>query len=495
MCPKGNRPAQSKHQLLTTWPQPELVCDKAKFIRFVQFYSKFIHHFVLRVAPLWELITNNEYVDPVMPIWTDAVQHAMDDLKESILSNPCLMCFNHNCLVILRTNFSSAGFGYVVCQPNTDEVIVAFQAGQDFMFMTKDSGVMLRPVAFGCRCCRGNDVRLHSHLGEGFAGDWAINKNHHNLFGTQFVWVTDCYAIRFILSYDGNNPIILCLQMRLTCWDVTIVHWNDSYLTDADYWSHLGEDICFDPNFKEYLQHIQSFQVTNLAPTDLPMFPQNMPYYRGPKIAPWDETPPSDTDSAYCQHLLSMILATKIGDGCHLSNIPIKFGEYNLVTPIDAHVSHNNNVPSLASQILHFSWAVYSFGGRHFVSMINSQNIPFRVSLACDQYESGHALLREFTTCTTILTSRSDLLVSQLRMSRDLQVVMAIVLLDHDGRCVTVFVKTMHSNGWKISKHDVTFPIYGDSIAGACCVIIGIHSSCALTVEPLLLKEPLPTPP
>ncbi len=29
------------------------------------------------------------------------------------------------------------------------------------------------------------------------------------LFGTRFVWVTDCYAIRFILSYDGNNPLVL----------------------------------------------------------------------------------------------------------------------------------------------------------------------------------------------------------------------------------------------------------------------------------------------
>jgi hypothetical protein len=129
------------------------------------------------------------------------------------------------------------------------------------------------------------------------------------------------------------------------------------------------------------------------------------------------------------------------------------------------------------------------------MSTINSQNIPFRVSLACDQYKSGRALFQEFTACTMILASGTELLnyirasgktsqihgylihsphfkdsettstfwqlqgtiVSQLRMLRDLQVVVAIVLSDHDGRCVTGFVKTMHSNGWKISKHDVTY--------------------------------------
>ncbi len=100
--------------------------------------------------------------------------------------------------------------------------------------MTKEYSAVLRPVAFGGRRSRGNEIRLHSHLGECFAGDWAINKNRHMLFGQRFVWVTDCYAARFILSYDGNNPAILRLQMRLMCWDVDIVHRNDIHLTDAD---------------------------------------------------------------------------------------------------------------------------------------------------------------------------------------------------------------------------------------------------------------------
>ncbi len=75
--------------------------------------------------------------------------------------------------------------------------------------MTKDSTAMLHPVAFGCRRTRGNEKRLHSHLGEAFTGDIAINKCCHMCFGQQFVWVTDCYALKFVLSYDGKNPAIL----------------------------------------------------------------------------------------------------------------------------------------------------------------------------------------------------------------------------------------------------------------------------------------------
>jgi hypothetical protein len=217
VCVDRNRPAQSKHQLLSTWPKPKIVKDIAKFIGFVQFYRKYINHFELRVTPLHELTINNEYTNTVEPIWFDAAQHALNDLKGAILANPCLMHFNHTCLVVLSTNFSSKGFGYVVCQPGTDtaseQAMTAYQAGRDFAFMTMDSSAVLRPVAFGGRRCCGNEIRLHSHLSEGFTGDWAINKNRHMLFGICFVWVTNCYAVCFILSYDGNNSAILWLQM------------------------------------------------------------------------------------------------------------------------------------------------------------------------------------------------------------------------------------------------------------------------------------------
>jgi hypothetical protein len=99
--------------------------------------------------------------------------------------------------------------------------------------MTKGSKAILHPVCFGARRTRGNEIRLHSHLGEGFSGDYAINRCSSYVFGQCFAWVIDCYAIKFILSYEGGNPAILCLQMRLMCWDVDIVHRPDTELVDA----------------------------------------------------------------------------------------------------------------------------------------------------------------------------------------------------------------------------------------------------------------------
>jgi hypothetical protein len=57
----------SKYQLLKHWPQLESVRDVAKIIGFAQFYSKFIPQFELWIAPLCNLTTKLEYINPVYP--------------------------------------------------------------------------------------------------------------------------------------------------------------------------------------------------------------------------------------------------------------------------------------------------------------------------------------------------------------------------------------------------------------------------------------------
>ena len=94
VCTEGNRPAKSKHQLLLTWPAPELVRDVAKFLGFVQFYSRFIPNFEIRVEAL-RTVTKQEYTEDVGPHWTPEAQAAWEDLKGAILSDPCIQRFDH----------------------------------------------------------------------------------------------------------------------------------------------------------------------------------------------------------------------------------------------------------------------------------------------------------------------------------------------------------------------------------------------------------------
>ncbi len=210
----GNRPAMSKHNLLHHWPLPKLVHDVASFVGFLHFYSNFIPYFEVRALPLCEIMTR-EYTEAVGNMWTAEANSAFEELKNSVLCDPCLCRFDHCKLTMLRTDFSALGFGYVICQPGNDECSLAktsqYMSGNGFGFMTKDGGGVLHPVAFGSCRMRGNEKQLQLYLGEGFAGDWAINKVWHMCFGRRFMWVTDCYAVKFIFLYDGLNPMILQL--------------------------------------------------------------------------------------------------------------------------------------------------------------------------------------------------------------------------------------------------------------------------------------------
>ena len=111
-----------------------------------------------------------------------------------------------------------------------------------------------------------------------------MNKVRHMCYSKCFVWVTDCYAVKFILSYDGANQAILCLQMGLMGWDIDILHRTNDYLINANYWSQLNKDLCYDPSFREYLHIVSELRRTHPPPTDLPMKAENMPYYCGPHI-------------------------------------------------------------------------------------------------------------------------------------------------------------------------------------------------------------------
>jgi hypothetical protein len=152
------------------------------------------------------------------------------------------------------------------------------------------------------------------------------------LFGQRFVWVTNCYAIKFILSYEGGNSAILYLQMCLMCWDVDIVHRPDTKLVDANYWSHLGMDLEFEPLLRDYLTYALQRCNSNPPPTDLPMRPENMPYYRKPRIQePTDTTVPAD--ALHIQSLIADIVSSDGHGHTHLLNVPIQIGVFDGASP------------------------------------------------------------------------------------------------------------------------------------------------------------------
>ena len=106
MCTDGNRPAQSKHSLLKTWPSFKVARDIHSFLGFLIFYNSYIPNFEQRVKSLRNLakLDLDTVVDSLM-----AGEHhkAREDMIMAILSDPCVARwdFNRICANCSKTAF------------------------------------------------------------------------------------------------------------------------------------------------------------------------------------------------------------------------------------------------------------------------------------------------------------------------------------------------------------------------------------------------------
>ncbi len=67
----------------------------------------------------------HKYTDLLDGLWNDEAAASMKDLQKAILDDTCLKCYDHRKLLVLKTDFSTKGFGYVACQPAKDAAYVA----------------------------------------------------------------------------------------------------------------------------------------------------------------------------------------------------------------------------------------------------------------------------------------------------------------------------------------------------------------------------------
>jgi hypothetical protein len=320
--------------------------------------------------------------------------------------------------------------------------------------------------------------------------------------------------------------------MRFMCWEMDIEHRNDVFLMDANYWSHLGADLCFDPLLREYIQQVSAFRNRTPSPTAMPPALENMPYFRGPHL------PPSLSDTTLVATIsasdLPFVMQTDFGQPSiglqHLCNYPVRFGlspQPSSIQPSSTPLYHSD-VTCAASILLHFDWVVYGFNSGHFVSNILKHGLPFCITLGCNPFASGRALFKEVCECPTILSSAPALpdhvcgsgitaplagylihshrysgtdpaskfwevqanIVLQLHLIRNLSIVVAWVHPDHDGRSFSTFLTKLKASGWIATDSLLRFGAFNDTITVTHCLVMAIHSNVEERCKPLKLRIP-----
>jgi hypothetical protein len=88
-------------------------------------------------------------------------------------------------------------------------------------------------------------------------------------------------------------------------------------------------------------------------------------------------------------------------------------------------------------------------------------------------------------------------IVTQLRLIWQLNLFVAFVHPDHDGRSVSKFVNQLLSSGWVLSRTTCSFPNFGDLVIRRANLVMGVHDSTQSQTEPIsfwIPPSPMPLP-
>ncbi len=130
-----------------------------------------------------------------------------------------------------------------------------------------------------------------------------------------------------------------------------IVHHCIKQLVDADYWSCLDFNLCYNPSFHAYLHLVDNLCQAHPAPTEIPMNFEHMPYYWGPCLPnlqhfldshddiianpdAQDQAPAVDVNYAGALLLTCIVTSGKTGF-TSLSNCPVQFGTFSPANTLD----------------------------------------------------------------------------------------------------------------------------------------------------------------
>ena len=129
--------------------------------------------------------------------------------------------------LILKTDWSSLGFSFILMQPANDEH--SRRASEKLVktgtcnFDTKLDGPRLQAICSGMRSSTSTDAHYHSFVGECAALRWAISKNKIYLWGCKFYCMCDMKSLYRILEYDGPIHSLRRWSQKLLAYNFTFL--------------------------------------------------------------------------------------------------------------------------------------------------------------------------------------------------------------------------------------------------------------------------------
>lgn len=221
----GVQPDPRKLAGLVKMEPPKTGKQTKKLVGFFSYFRRFVPKFAKIIAPIRELSTVR---GPIK--WTDSQQQAFNQIKQILLSRPCLKPFDPDKDVIIETDASKDGLGGALFQIHNGKP---------------------HPVSFVSRSLSKHEKNYPaSTMLELTAVVWVLQRLRKLIYGSKITIKTDNHALCWLLKNSKKelNQRLSGMVMELAEYDVTIKHVSGKGHACADYLSRWPTAE-FDPNF------------------------------------------------------------------------------------------------------------------------------------------------------------------------------------------------------------------------------------------------------
>jgi len=216
---RGISTDSAKVEKITHWPAPVNVTELRSWMGLVGFYARFIDHMAEKASPLYDL-----YQDKVPFVWTSACQHAFEQLKKALSTDPVLGIADPN-----------KGVFIVHCDASQRAVACILSQEQDGRQVVLHYHSKQLPRLKRSLCA------THAEL---YALVEATKAFRLYLLGRPFIFYTDHAALLWLRSFKNVEGKLARWLMRLEEFRFEIRHMKGKELTNADALSRRPSRPC-----------------------------------------------------------------------------------------------------------------------------------------------------------------------------------------------------------------------------------------------------------
>ena len=216
----GKRMNPAKCAAIMNWQPPTTGIEMARFLGVVNFNREHLPEFAHKAKPLdaCRKMTTIE--------WSPILQKAFEDVKEIVRRDLSLVVRDPNALLVLCTDASELGLGFVLAQPKPE-----------FRHLDKK---LIRPehleiLKYGSVGITNNLTHGGSTKRELAGVIFAIKKCYDELVGNDFLLITDHEALVWLFTQEHTSPMLHRWIDLLMSLSFTVLHWLGlwNFLADA----------------------------------------------------------------------------------------------------------------------------------------------------------------------------------------------------------------------------------------------------------------------